>query len=255
MLRIFSFLDEATGRELLLPVTPSGYTWRFGNQVETVRLDQVGEVNYPGTANLCQTSIEALLPAQLYPFCAPGAVADPDYYLDVLQDWCRKGTILRFLVSGTRVNEQVILEEVTFGESDGTNDVTATITLRGWRRVETPVLSTQGGGAQTGRDDATGANSAHRYTVVSGDTLWGIAERFYGSGTEYRRIASANSDQIKNPNLIYPGQVLTIPARDDLPAEQPKGWGEQISDDTVSAWDPVTETWTLTLKEVTFPGG
>ena len=47
------------------------------------------------------------------------------------------------------------------------------------------------------------------YTVVSGDTLWAIAERFYGDGSQYPKIASANG--IANPDLIMVGQELTIP--------------------------------------------
>lgn len=47
------------------------------------------------------------------------------------------------------------------------------------------------------------------YTVVSGDTLWAISERFYGDGAKYQRIADASG--IANPDLIQPGQVLTIP--------------------------------------------
>jgi nucleoid-associated protein YgaU len=47
------------------------------------------------------------------------------------------------------------------------------------------------------------------YTVVSGDTLWAISERFYGDGSKYQRIADASG--IANPDLIHPGQVLTIP--------------------------------------------
>lgn len=47
------------------------------------------------------------------------------------------------------------------------------------------------------------------YTVVSGDTLWAIAERYYGDGSKYPQIAEASG--ISNPDLIHPGQVLTIP--------------------------------------------
>jgi LysM repeat protein len=51
--------------------------------------------------------------------------------------------------------------------------------------------------------------AARTYTVVSGDTLWAIAERFYGDGSKYQAIADASG--IANPDLIHPGQVLTIP--------------------------------------------
>jgi nucleoid-associated protein YgaU len=49
------------------------------------------------------------------------------------------------------------------------------------------------------------------YTVESGDTLSAIAERHYGDANAWNRIFEANRDQIDNPDLIYPGQVLKIP--------------------------------------------
>jgi nucleoid-associated protein YgaU len=51
--------------------------------------------------------------------------------------------------------------------------------------------------------------AARTYTVESGDSLWAIAERFYGDGSKYQVIADASG--IANPDLIRPGQVLTIP--------------------------------------------
>jgi len=51
--------------------------------------------------------------------------------------------------------------------------------------------------------------AARTYTVVAGDTVWAISERFYGDGSKFQAIADASG--ISNPDLIYPGQVLTIP--------------------------------------------
>lgn len=50
------------------------------------------------------------------------------------------------------------------------------------------------------------------YTVVAGDTLSGIAKKFYGRANRWRVIFEANTDQISNPDLIRVGQVLKIPA-------------------------------------------
>ena len=50
-----------------------------------------------------------------------------------------------------------------------------------------------------------------QYTVVAGDTLRGIAQRFYGDENQWPRIHEANRDQIPNPDQIFPGQVLNIP--------------------------------------------
>lgn len=47
--------------------------------------------------------------------------------------------------------------------------------------------------------------------MKKGDTLWAISAKYYGAGAQYTKIYRANTDKISNPNLIYPGQVLTIP--------------------------------------------
>jgi len=49
------------------------------------------------------------------------------------------------------------------------------------------------------------------YFTRFGDTLWAIAQKYYGNGLEWQRIYKANLDKIKNPNLIYPLQRLLIP--------------------------------------------
>ena len=49
------------------------------------------------------------------------------------------------------------------------------------------------------------------YEIVSGDTLGGIAKRFYGKASLYTRIHKANEDLIPDPNKIYPGQKIKIP--------------------------------------------
>ena len=50
------------------------------------------------------------------------------------------------------------------------------------------------------------------YTVVAGDCLWSIAQKTYGTGTKWGVIYEANKATVKDPGMIYIGQVLTIPA-------------------------------------------
>lgn len=248
MRRLMSFLEEKTGRELVLPVTPPGYTWSHPNRVETIQLDQIGEINLPGGAVMGSCTLDkVLLPARLYSFCNPGAVANPYVYLEQLERWSDEGAVVRFLVSGTPVNAPVLIESVDQGEQDGTNDLYVTIRMMQYRKPEAPVLAVSGGGAQTGRDDGTGASQARTYTVQKGDTLWGIAQKYYGTGREYQRLAGANSEQIQNPNLIYPGQVLIIPPRDSLPGAAADSPSTALAAETKSGWDPATGTWNLTL--------
>lgn len=52
----------------------------------------------------------------------------------------------------------------------------------------------------------------NRYNVKEGDTLAGIAEKFYGTRTAWKRIYQANRDRLANPNALKVGQELTIPS-------------------------------------------
>ena len=65
-------------------------------------------------------------------------------------------------------------------------------------------------GSSSTAPSAPGAEQT--YTVVKGDSLSKIAKRFYGDAQQWRRIYEANQDQIKNPDLIHPGQTFRIPA-------------------------------------------
>ncbi|MCC6983998.1 MAG: LysM peptidoglycan-binding domain-containing protein, partial [Bauldia sp.] len=51
-------------------------------------------------------------------------------------------------------------------------------------------------------------------TIRRGDNLWIIARRVYGAGIRYTTIYEANRDQIRDPDLIYPGQVFILPPPD-----------------------------------------
>ncbi len=50
-----------------------------------------------------------------------------------------------------------------------------------------------------------------QHRVVGGDTLSALAQQVYGDASQWPRIFEANRDQILNPDLIFPGQVLRIP--------------------------------------------
>jgi uncharacterized protein YidB (DUF937 family) len=65
------------------------------------------------------------------------------------------------------------------------------------------------GGSSTAA--APGAAAAKTYTVAAGDSLSRIAKKLYGNGNQWQKIFDANRDQLENPDLIHPGQILKIP--------------------------------------------
>jgi LysM repeat protein len=72
--------------------------------------------------------------------------------------------------------------------------------------------------AYTNATTATAAGAARAYTVRSGDTLSVIAARFYHNPGAWRAIYRANAAAIANPNVIYPGERISVPVSAPAPA-------------------------------------
>lgn len=64
-----------------------------------------------------------------------------------------------------------------------------------------------------GLDSPAPAADVQYYTIVKGDTLSGIAKRFYGNAMDYPKLFEANREVIEDPDLIYPGQKIRIPPK------------------------------------------
>jgi nucleoid-associated protein YgaU len=77
--------------------------------------------------------------------------------------------------------------------------------------VQSKVTSTE---EITGGSGGAGSTGERSYTVETGDTLSHIAKAQYGKAGKWRAIFEANRDQIDDPDRIFPGQVLRIPAID-----------------------------------------
>jgi nucleoid-associated protein YgaU len=81
------------------------------------------------------------------------------------------------------------------------------------KKKKTDFSDVQSGSSSTAPRQHRQAPAGSRYTVQKGDTLSAIAKREYGNPNEWRRIYEANRDQIDDPDLIQPGQQLTIPGK------------------------------------------
>ncbi len=155
-------------------------------------------------------------------------IRDAGFYLDHFENLKNRKKAFPFIVcrkmpQGKKLfstDIKVSLEDYKIVEDAKEGfDLTVKISLKQWRDYGTKTVDVRIGAtkpaADAGRpretDGAPGLPQS--YTVVSGDCLWNLAKRFYGDGSKYTVIYEANKNVIGgNPNLIYPGQVLTIPA-------------------------------------------
>lgn len=216
--------------EILLPVTPEKMTVSIKNQNKTVILINEGEINLLKTPGLTGISFDLLLPNCEYPFGVyPEGFHPASWYLDYLEDFKVNRKTFRFIFirnqpSGNQlngINMKVSLEEYSIKESYTDQfDFMVSVKLLQYRDYQTRLLgiSNENGKEivkEQPKREEDQAPIVSSYTVVKGDTLWGIAKRYYGDGALYTKIAYANSNQISNPNLIFPGQVLIIPAKEN----------------------------------------
>jgi nucleoid-associated protein YgaU len=74
-----------------------------------------------------------------------------------------------------------------------------------------PDFSNVRSGSSSTAPSPQGTTQGTTYVVKEGDSLSKIAKRHYGDAGEWRKIYDANRDQIKDPDLIHPGQPLRLP--------------------------------------------
>ena len=211
---------------LLLPVTPQKLQIKVKGANKTLTLVNEGEINFLRLPGLTEISFDAVLPMLgAYPFS--GEFHRPDYYLSAFEKLMTERTPFQFIVSRVSPsgallydsNIKVSLEDYTVTE-DATKgpDVTVALSLKQYMdwatktvTVTKPTPESKPVVKEEKPRDTSTKPTAKTYTVKKGDCLWNIAKKYYGRGADYTKIYNANRDKIKNPNLIYVGQVLTIP--------------------------------------------
>ena len=219
----FFYLDG-----VLLPITPGELQMKIKGQNATETLMDETEINYLKAPGLTEIEFECRLPQTPYTFINGEALPAADY-LALFESMKTEKRVFQFIVSRMDgqgnllfdTNIKAALEEYEITESaDEGFDILVNVSLKQYRefgtklvKIEEPASPGEPAKAvtETPRESTT-APGRSTYTVQSGDCLWNIAKKYLGNGARYKEIYTLNKDKIQNPNLIYPGQVLTLPA-------------------------------------------
>lgn len=212
---------------ILLPVPPEKLELKIKNNNKTLDLINDGEINILKNAGLTEISFDILLPNTRYPFANyEDGYKEASYYLEEIEKLKVNKNPFQFIVTRTKPNNvlmfdtnmKVAIEDYTIKEEAKEGfDVSVSIKLKQYREyatktMEITIKQERPVATQTqARPVSNSNNTSTSYTVVKGDCLWKIAKRFYGIGSRWTEIYNANKSKIKNPNLIYPGQVFAIP--------------------------------------------
>lgn len=212
------WLKKTNSDKFMLPVNPESFAFTEKHTNTSVNVNALGEVNLIGKRNLKEGTISSFFPNRNYNFGNNKSRKSPYTYVKKILSWKEAGKPIRIIVGGN-INIQVTIESFKYGEQDGTGDVYYDLQLKEYRAVtvkktkykETTKKKTIKKKTTTKKRTTENKPKTKTYTVKSGDCLWNIAKKYYGNGAQYTKIYNANKRKIKNPNLIYPGQVLTIP--------------------------------------------
>lgn len=217
----YSVYFKYGSKKYKLPVNPEEIKRTRKLSIERYQVLEGGEVSIPSYCALEEYSFEAEFPSKEYHYMEPGTKADADYYEKMFKKSQKNKKPIRFIASNEITDDisvNVLVESVEAVEKAGEEGdkylILKLLEYKGAAKryvaVQTPAGPVKQE-VQTVTQENPAVTENKTYTVAKGDTLWAIAKKFYGDGNKYPKIVSANSS-IKNPNLIYPGQVLSIPA-------------------------------------------
>ncbi|MBC8580010.1 LysM peptidoglycan-binding domain-containing protein [Zhenhengia yiwuensis] len=197
---------------LRLPVIPSSFEVSIPHQNTTINITNLGEINLIGKTGLATMTIESFFPKQQYSFCLYKDFPHPYDCIKLLLKWKESGKPIRVIVTETPINYAMAIESITYSEVDGTGDVYFILELKEYKFIKASnvTTTTTANGItlkvpETKREIKTTPNE---YVVKKGDTLWGIAKKVTGEGSNYKAIAKKNN--IKNPDSLKVGQRLVI---------------------------------------------
>ena len=208
----------AGGREIDIPVLPEKLKVTSPGHNDTATVLVLGDVLILRKKGLRTVAWDSFFPVNDAPFVT-GRITDPVEIVKAIQKARDSLDPVRFLITGTDldINVRMGVETFDYEERAGElGDFYYSIKLSEWkdyspRRIVLPPEPAKP--AQAKEPERTGEPPKQKtYTVKAGDCLWNIAKKFYGKGSDYTKIYNANKGTIgSNPNLIYPGQVFTIP--------------------------------------------
>ncbi len=203
-----------------LPVNPlEEVSFSYSANNQRFEIVSIGEVTKIGSRGLIKAEIKSLFTDGDYPFIVKSGISSgmsAERYVSRVKSMFNARSPVRFIITGDGVdiNLRCSLESFKYTKPFGeVNDYYYTLSLMEYRsysakRIVVNPAQTQSPNASKRSEDN---QKPKTHTAVAGDTLWGLAQKYYGDGSQYTKIWEANKHLNPSPNHIYVGQTFVIP--------------------------------------------
>ena len=213
------FLLDPAGPTLRLPVLPGEISVEREKDIETVKIIDLGEVDFPTGEKVKEISFSSFFPAEYDPaYCQYADLPDPQEAMNQLTAWMMSKQPVRLIITETIINVLVLVAaHITKIKGGEAGDVYYELRLRTHRSIKVRTSAEprepadSSGVAIEPRPDTKPVPAV--YVVKSGDTLYAIAKMQLGNGSRWQEIYESNRSTIgSDANIILVGQRLVMPA-------------------------------------------
>lgn len=220
-----SFNNEAEAIEF--PVLPEKIEVSSSGDNKTYDISQLGEVNVIKSSKLTEIAFESIFPVNWFPGAnvAQQAIFAPSHYIDKIEKWRREKQPMRLVLVGStmNINLPVSVERLIWSESGGAvGDIAFQLSLKEYRfyAAKKVQVAKQSGSVSVTMPKLLSSKTPARadtrvqpktYTLVAGDNLWKVAQKFLGDGSKYKQIQTLNGIKDAELKRLPIGKVIKLP--------------------------------------------
>lgn len=219
------------GATFTFPALPEAIQGKYGARYQSFDIISQGTVKIPKGMDVAEFSWNGVFfgrSKRREPIVKRGSFKDPNECVQLLMDFMKNETVLNLIVTETWINVDVTIASFQPRPAGAYGNIEYSITFTQKKPLliyTTNELKIAEFAKKTKprNDSGDPPGGGGTYTVVSGDTLWGIATKKLGSGSKWTSIYDANAGTIEaeakkhgktssdHGHWIWPGEVLTIP--------------------------------------------
>jgi hypothetical protein len=186
--------------KLRLPVPPRDYEMSTGLNNTTIVNNELGEINLIGKPRLKTITLSSYFPIRYDGLCQYKGFPTPAECIDMISRWRLSGKPIRLIIVGEtlKVNEAMSIESFNVSQRHGPQDIYFTLELKEYRFLSSEIDGNSSMDAIALLAEYTGSSRPMEkerptaYAVQPGDTLWGIAKRFYNNASRAEELRLKN---------------------------------------------------------------